>query len=349
MKPLWIFLLLPVLALGQESKQEQRLKAFLSTFPEADANEDGVLTMDEVRVFRSQQMVRSRQDQNPEPRSPMPRMSQEAMEAVYEAREFEGLPYRLLRPIDLESDSDRVYPLILSLHGAGGKGQDNKKNLKAWNGVLAQEALRRKHPCFVVAPQSAGPWRVAGSVPELTPAHIQEFPKVWQNAMAARPMFSEKAPEGKLGTVFELLNALMEEFPIDPKRIYVLGHSMGGFGTFEAIAMEPERFAAAIPSAGGLSPWLDAERFQHVPIWAFHGDQDRTVPVGLTQVVFDRVKALQGNMKFTVLGGVGHGASGFAFIYTGDDMHEGFVTHRSSEQCDPTADVWDWLFAQARE
>jgi len=53
-------------------------------------------------------------------------------------------------------------------------------------------------------------------------------------------------------------------------------------------------------------------------------------------------------MKLTELGGVGHGSSGFAFIYSGDEMAKGFVTHNSSEKCDKTSDIWDWLFAQRR-
>ena len=75
---------------------------------------------------------------------------------LYEAHSFEKIPYRLLKPIDFKAGGKKKYPLILSLHGAGGKGRDNLKNLRNWNGYLADETLRRKHPCFVAAPQPSG-------------------------------------------------------------------------------------------------------------------------------------------------------------------------------------------------
>jgi hypothetical protein len=43
---------------------------------------------------------------------------------------------------------------------------------------------------------------------------------------------------------------------------------------------------------------------------------------------------------------VGHNAERYAFAYEGDDADKGFVTHYSSEKCDKTPNVWDWLFRQ---
>ena len=273
----------------------------------------------------------------------------EDMSKAYEAREFDGMPYRLLKPPADAKPTDRKFPLILSLHGAGGKGDDNLKNLKIWNGVLMERKFQQKHPCFVVVPQSQVAWRVPGSVPKLNEEQIASFPQSWRDFAAGRSGFTRDDSEAVLQKVFDLLDVLTEELPIDTDRVYVLGHSMGGFGTFEALAMQPQRFAAAIPSAGGLSPWLSPSRFTHVPVWAFHGDDDRTVPIGLTQHVFEEMKKAGGNMKFTSLARVAHGANAFAFIYTGDDMANGFVTHYSSELCDKSPDVWDWLFAQTRQ
>ena len=72
--------------------------------------------------------------------------------ALYEPGEYKELKYRLMKPIDF--DADETYPLIVSLHGAGGRGTDNIKNLRNWNEYMADESLRRRHPCFVLAPQS---------------------------------------------------------------------------------------------------------------------------------------------------------------------------------------------------
>ena len=70
-------------------------------------------------------------------RAPKPNVSAETL-ALYEPGEFEGVQYRLMKPIDF--DVNRTYPLILSLHGAGGRGSQNIKNLRNWNEWLAKSA-----------------------------------------------------------------------------------------------------------------------------------------------------------------------------------------------------------------
>ena len=110
--------------------------------------------------------------------------------------------------------------------------------------------------------------------------------------------------------------------------------------------MAPDRFAAAIPSAGGLLPWKDPARFKNVPIWAFHGGSDPVVPTDFSREIFARLKKVGGNLKYTELKDVKHNASQYAFSYKGDEPEKGYVTRYSSEKCDKTANVWDWLFAQ---
>lgn len=326
---------------------DPRLERILQRFPDADTNQDGKLTRDEANAYRAlMKEKKSEGSSRGEPKSPAKRYTESELAEIFEAREFNGLLYRFFAP---ETNGEEKYPLILSLHGAGGKGTNNRKNLKFWNGIVTEPEFQKEHPCFVVAPQSDGAWRVKGSEPELTDELIGTFSETWQQVISRRRGFAEANTGGNLQTVFQLLDHLAETCPVDTDRVYVLGHSMGGFGSFECLAMEPERFAAAIPSAGGLSPWHDPESFKHVPVWAFHGDQDRTVVPELTEVVFNRMKEIKGNMKFTLLGGVGHGANAFAFIYEGDSMAPGFKTAVSSADCDPAENIWDWLFAKKRK
>ena len=95
-------------------------------------------------------------------------VSQEVINA-YEARQFDGMPYRLLLPANFEST--RKYPLILNLHGGAGVGDDNESNLRSWSATFVDADWRAKYPCIVVVPQSTGSWLVTGeAVPELTPA-----------------------------------------------------------------------------------------------------------------------------------------------------------------------------------
>ncbi len=333
--------------IGQLAGQDDpRLKRFLEKFPKSDLNGDGTLTLKEAQEFRAK--MRRAQPKKPDrPAQTGERLSADELAQRFEACETQdGLLYRLFTP---KIEANARYPLILSLHGAGGKGNDNLKSLKPWNGLISEPEFQAKHPCFIVVPQSPGPWRVQGSEPDITPEDIAGYPEIWREVAKIRAgMFLNKATDGKLGPVFALLDKLAGEMPIDVDRVYVLGHSMGGFGSFECLAAEPNRFAAAIPSAGGLSPWHDPVIFKHVPIWAFHGDQDRTVLYGLSLNVFERLREAGGAMKLTKLGGVGHGASGYAFSYTGDAVQEGFETLYTGENCDRTEDVWEWLFARKR-
>ena len=267
--------------------------------------------------------------------------------ALYEPGEFNGLKYRLMKPI--EFDAKKTYPLILSLHGAGGKGTDNVKNLRNWNEYLADEALRRKHPCFVLAPQSAVMWNDPTSPvvdsPDLSAEAIASWPPAWRSRIDRYRQRPLSSTEGNLHTVLRLIDEkLSKQFKIDADRIYCIGHSMGGFGTFTAVYQHPDRFAAAIPTAGGFPPWRDASRIKDVPIWTFHGAADRVVPTDFTRYVFDQMKELGGNMKYTELRAVAHGASAIAFKYTGDNAKEGYITQRASDRPDKTSDVWVWLF-----
>ncbi len=256
---------------------------------------------------------------------PEPLVSAETL-ALYVPGEFKGVKYRLMKPIDF--DPSKTYPLILSLHGGSGRGTQNIKNLLIWNQFLAGEDLRRKHPAFVLAPQSNGFWLDNTSEVKI----------------------HDNTSYGVLDEVLEFIDTeLSKQYKIDADRVYVLGHSMGGMGTFTAIYQHPDRFAAAIPSAGYFSPWLDAKRIQDVPLWIFHGKPDKVVDYIGSRHVFDRLNKLNANAKFTTLKGVGHGSKNSpAFKYSGDDAEKGYITEYASDRCDKTDHVWDWLFRQKR-
>ena len=84
-------------------------------------------------------------------------------------------------------------------------------------------------------------------------------------------------PTRPMQLFIQLLDKVLKEYPIDPARIYVTGVSMGGFGTWDLLARFPTRFAAAVPICGGGDE-STAAKIKHVPIWAFHGALDHTVP-----------------------------------------------------------------------
>jgi len=218
------------------------------------------------------------------------------------------IPYRLMKPS--EFDSDKSYPLIISLHGAGGTGTDNRKQLKDWNRQLAKKSTRTDYPCYVLAPQADRLWNAA---------HFKQIKKI--------------------------IAALRS---VDMKRIYILGHSMGGHGTYIMIQIDPGYFAAGAPTAGSgrrqTKPFITASKIKDVPIWAFHGDRDRVCPFVRDQKLFDELKTLGGNMKLTTWKGDGHRVSG-KMIAGGENG----TTQESSKRCDPEPDFLKWLFDQKRE
>ena len=225
----------------------------------------------------------------------------------YKPLEFEGMPFRVMAPI--QTETGKKYPLILSLHGAGGKGSDNSKQLKDWNKQLAEPKRRNDFPCYVVAPQAKGLW--SSNDLEKIKSYVKTLPSV------------------------------------DMDRIYIMGHSMGGHGTYIFIQLSPDYFAAAAPSAGsGLrrtQEFIDAGKIKDIPIWAFHGDKDGTCPIEKDLKVFKEVKELGGVMKLTTWAGDNHAVS--------DKMIPGAAngtTQSSSERCDKEADFMTWLFSQTK-
>ena len=105
--------------------------------------------------------------------------------------------------------------------------------------------------------------------------------------------------------VLGLLEALEGEFSIDASRVYVAGQSMGGIGTWSYIIARPDLFAAAIPLCGAG----DASRaavIAKIPIWAFHGADDPTIPVKESRTMIAAIKQAGGNPRYTEYPGVGH-------------------------------------------
>ena len=167
-----------------------------------------------------------------------------------------------MSPIDLKNNTEKKYPLILSLHGAGGRGTKNIKNLRPWNSLLAEESLRRKYPCYVLAPQVVeGSWRMPKPWPNIKD---KDFSPAWDK-FRAKLIENKLSTQGNLDQVFKLIDQMVASGQVNADRVYVLGHSLGGFGTWTSLGSAPNRFAAAIPSAGGLFPPFDAKKFAHVP------------------------------------------------------------------------------------
>lgn len=202
--------------------------------------------------------------------------------SAFEKKTYKTMPYRLFVPANY--DKNKKYPLVLWLHGAWARGDDNEKQIIEGNTqgatIWTKPENQAKNPAFVLAPQCAsGEW--------------------WANND------SELKPSKQLEMVVELLRELQKQYSIDADRLYVTGQSMGGYGTWSLIAEYPEMFAAAVPLCGGGNT-AKAKNLVNVPIWAFHGDADDAVNVKESREMIEAVKQAGGNPKYTEYKGVGH-------------------------------------------
>jgi predicted peptidase len=207
---------------------------------------------------------------------------------LFQKHSYEGekgqLPYRLHVP-DIENG--RTYPLILYFHGAGERGTDNEISLK--NGVLnfVSDYNLINNPCFILVPQCKKHYRWV-ETDWNAPSHAQP------NEMSV-PMRA----------TIELLYEIIKNYPIDTDRLYVTGLSMGGFATWDIISRFPDMFAAAIAVCGGGDE-TTAERISHIPIWAFHGSNDKVVLPFRTVNMVDAIRKNGGNAILTIYEGMEH-------------------------------------------
>ncbi len=232
---------------------------------------------------------------------------------LFEPREFADqdgnvLKYRLLKPADF--NPDRKYPLVIFLHGAGERGDDNTVQLKHGMAEFCRPDRRRQYPCYVLAPQC--------------PKNEKWADIDWRATGVAMPA----EPSRAMKLVFELVDQMVESAAIAPNRIYITGLSMGGFGTWDALARRPDFFAAAVPICGGGDP-STASRIAHVPIWCFHGDQDPVVNPELSRKMIAALRAAGGNPKYTEYPGAGHDS--WTATYKNDELYAWmFAQQRSS-------------------
>lgn len=227
---------------------------------------------------------------------------------IYRSAAGEELPYRLFVPRKYEAD--KKYPLVVFLHGAGGRGRDNKSQLENAEVLrLIRDDVQAQHPCFLVAPQC--------------PTGHQWVTVPWG---LESPQRTPEKPSRPMRLLLELLDRLDAEFRIDPQRRYATGLSMGGFGTMDLLARRPDYWAAAVAVCGGD---VDARlnEVAKIPLWVFHGSADTVVPPARTRHVVEAIRAAGGKPEYTIYPGVGHNC--WTRAYT-----------------DPL--LVDWLFAQKR-
>jgi predicted peptidase len=119
-----------------------------------------------------------------------------------------------------------------------------------------------------------------------------------------------KKREASEKDVMAVLDMIRKEFNVDDRRIYVMGHSMGGSGTLYLASKYPQIWAAAgaiaPPGAGGPGV-AESLGMSKLPTMVTQGDADTAVPVAGTRAFIDRLKAQNAVYEYIEEPGADHG------------------------------------------
>ena len=232
--------------------------------------------------------------------------------SLFEAhRHIEGndtLPYRLYRSEKAGTVTEAL-PLVIFLHGAGERGNDNFMQLKHCIKYFLDDTVTSRYPFLLMVPQCPNDRRWVNtdwSLPEHT-----------MNSM----------PTAELRGVMTVVDSLVDVGTVDSTQVYICGISMGGYGTWDALQRWPEKFAAAIPICGGGDPTY-ADAMKDVPIYIFHGMLDEAVKPSRSIQMYNALKEV-GNEE--------------AIFVTYPELG-----HQCWDEAFSTPGLFEWLFGKKR-
>lgn len=159
--------------------------------------------------------------------------------------------YRLLNPQNLKTN--KKYPLILVFHGSGAIGTNNTSQMGVLSKMWLLPENRKNYPAFVLSPQ---------------------FPVRSSNYHLDKERNVQVSESNEyLDLLLKSIDTFANHENIDRSRIYVIGFSMGGATTMNAITKQPDLFAAAI-NVSGISQFSNNKNLVKLPIWMVHGSLD---------------------------------------------------------------------------
>ncbi len=217
-----------------------------------------------------------------------------------------GYKYRVLYPLAFDQDSS--YALLVFLHGAGERGDNNEDQLKHVAHIFAQDSIRARYPAIIIFPQCA-----AGDY--------------WASVDdKRRRVKSSLDPTASMKNVITILDHFEKQAFVNKQRVHVAGLSMGGFGTFDLLSRFPNRFASAIAICGGAD-LLSVAKIMQTPLRIYHGALDQVVPVENSRNIATALAKLNAPCRY---------------IEYPDGMHDVW-TRAMSEP-----DQIQWLFSHSR-
>ena len=189
-------------------------------------------------------------------------------------------------------EEGKTYPVLINLHGAGGREQPFETIVH--------------HPFFETVNEMA------------------DFPLV-----AIAPHCNENSWFDKFERLKQFVLTTLEQSFCDRERLYLMGASMGGYATWQLAMSMPECFAAIVPICGGGMSW-NGSRLVNVPVWAFHGKLDTTVHVEESEWIVGRILKNGGDAKLTVYPENGHNA--WSDTFSNPEVYEWLLSHKNQNR-----------------
>lgn len=215
----------------------------------------------------------------------------------------DGYNFWVYQPEDAVPDSTvERKPLIVFLHGASLCGKDMNK-VRRYGTIDAIER-GRNIDAYVIAPQNpGGAWN----------------PK----------------------KVMNLVDWMEEHYPVDSTRVYVMGMSLGGYGTLDVAAAYPDRIAAAMAFCGGATA-KDVSGLNDVPLWIVHGTADRAISIKESDKVVSGMKSADSEtprLIYNRVPGMNHSQPA-RFFYMAE-TYDWLMTHNLDDEGRPLTEGFD--------
>ena len=182
--------------------------------------------------------------------------------------------YLLYLPGEYHQSAGRRWPLVVFLHGWGESGDDLE--LLKYHGIPRLIEDSSDFPFVVVSPQA--------------PVGVE-----WQELTAP---------------LSDFVRWVADNYLVDRNRISLTGLSTGGKGVWALAVENPDLFAAIAPMAADIPQverFLDrVQTLRHLPVWVFHGARDDIYPAENTDAIVERLKSVNGNVRYTVYPDANH-------------------------------------------
>ena len=218
------------------------------------------------------------------------------VELSFKTSDGAKVDYLLYLPKNYDTTGAKKVPMMLFLHGRG--ESNGPLSLVAKWGPPKYVQAGQDMPFLIVSPQC---------------------PKedYWNSSV-------------QLNRLTELLEEVTSNYSVDEKKSYLTGLSMGGYGSWALSAKYPKKFAAVAPVCGG-GEVESAEKIKDIPIWVWHGDQDRAVPFDESVEMVKAIKeAGSTSIKFTSLEGIGHNC--WSAAYATPQLYQWMLQHSTKDE-----------------